>query len=80
MKIFFLRGCYKNQFKNLNLNLSTLLNIYNKYNRVRIKKLTQYKRNKCPQCGNENPRKLHEEPDKNNVLYYSIGKVISAYR
>ncbi len=44
--------------------------------------MTEYKfsRVKCPQCGNENPRKLHEEPDKNNVLYYSIGKFISTYR
>ncbi|MFX1389213.1 MAG: hypothetical protein ACFE9Z_04010 [Promethearchaeota archaeon] len=42
--------------------------------------MTEYKRVKCPQCGNNNPRKLHEEPDRNNVLYYSIGKVISACR
>jgi len=39
-----------------------------------------YKRVKCPECGNENPRKLHEEPDRNNVLYYSIGNTISVYR
>ncbi|MFX1281371.1 MAG: hypothetical protein ACFFA3_18635 [Promethearchaeota archaeon] len=31
-----------------------------------------WKRVKCPQCGNENPRKLHEEADRNNVLYYSM--------
>jgi len=31
-----------------------------------------WKRVKCPQCGNENPRKLHEEADKNSVLYYSM--------
>jgi len=34
--------------------------------------MTEYKRVKCPQCGNENPRKLHEEADKKNVLYYSM--------
>ena len=39
-----------------------------------------YKRVKCPTCGNENPRRLHEEPDKTNVLYYSIGNVNSTYR
>ncbi len=42
--------------------------------------MTEYKRVKCPQCGNENPRKLHEEADKNKVLYYSIGKTISVHR
>ncbi|MBA7612390.1 hypothetical protein ES703_36897 [subsurface metagenome] len=42
--------------------------------------MTEFKRVKCPQCGNENPRKLYEEPDRNNVLYYSIGKANSAYR
>ena len=31
-----------------------------------------WKRVKCPQCGNENPRTLHEESDQNNVLYYSM--------
>ena len=31
-----------------------------------------YKRNKCPKCGEENPRKLHEQDDKNEVLYYSM--------
>ncbi|MFW9879229.1 MAG: hypothetical protein ACFFG0_39620 [Candidatus Thorarchaeota archaeon] len=31
-----------------------------------------WKRVKCPQCGNENPRKLHEQADKNSVLYYSM--------
>jgi len=30
------------------------------------------KRFKCPDCGEENPRKLHEEPDKTQVLYYSM--------
>ena len=42
--------------------------------------MTEFKRVKCPQCGNENPRKLHEEADRNNVLYYSIGKTISVNR
>ncbi len=34
--------------------------------------MSDYKRTKCPKCGNENPRKIHEEPDKNTVLYYSM--------
>ncbi len=34
--------------------------------------MSEYKRIKCPQCGNENPRMLHEEPDKTSVLYYSM--------
>ena len=34
--------------------------------------MTEYKRNKCEKCGNENPRKIHEEPDKSTVLYYSM--------
>ena len=34
--------------------------------------MPEYKRIKCPECNNVNPRKLHEEPDKNNVLYYSM--------
>ena len=34
--------------------------------------MSDYKRVKCPKCGNENPRKLHEEPDKTQVLYYSM--------
>ncbi len=38
--------------------------------------VTEFKRVKCPKCGNENPRKLHEEPDKSNVLYYSISIAI----
>jgi len=38
--------------------------------------MTEYKRTKCPQCNNENPRMLHEEPDRSNILYYSIGNVI----
>ncbi len=33
--------------------------------------MTQFKRIKCS-CGNENPRKLHEEPYKSTVLYYSM--------
>ncbi|MFW9999397.1 MAG: hypothetical protein ACFE9Q_13905 [Candidatus Hodarchaeota archaeon] len=40
--------------------------------------MTEFKRVKCPQCGNENPRMLHEEPDKSNVLFYSISIAISA--
>ena len=34
--------------------------------------MTEYKRFKCVNCGEENPRKLHEEPDKTQVLYYSM--------
>ncbi|MGV9171374.1 MAG: hypothetical protein ACOC44_00420 [Promethearchaeia archaeon] len=34
--------------------------------------MADYSRIKCPKCGNEDRRKLHEEPDKNNVLYYSM--------
>jgi hypothetical protein len=34
--------------------------------------MTDYKRFKCPSCSEENPRKLHEEPDKTQVLYYSM--------
>jgi len=34
--------------------------------------MSDYKRNKCPQCGNENPRKIHEIADKSKVLYYSM--------
>jgi hypothetical protein len=34
--------------------------------------MTEYKRVKCINCGEENPRKLHEEQDKNQVLYYSM--------
>jgi len=26
----------------------------------------------CPECGEKNKNKLHEEPDKNEVLYYSM--------
>ncbi len=33
--------------------------------------MSDYKRFKCS-CGEENPRKLHEEPDKTQVLYYSM--------
>ena len=34
--------------------------------------MSDYKRVKCPNCGNEHPRKLHETPDKAKVLYYSM--------
>ncbi len=34
--------------------------------------ISEYKRIKCPECGNENPRMLHDEPDKKTVLYYSM--------
>jgi len=34
--------------------------------------MVEYKRIKCPECGNEDPRKLFEQPDKNTVLYYSM--------
>ena len=34
--------------------------------------MTETKRTKCESCGEENPRKLHEEPDKTQVLYYSM--------
>ncbi len=34
--------------------------------------MTETKRTKCGSCGEENPRKLHEEPDKTQVLYYSM--------
>ena len=34
--------------------------------------MTEYKRFKCSNCGNEHPRKLHEIADKGNVLYYSM--------
>lgn len=34
--------------------------------------MVDYKRFRCSQCGEENPRKLHEEPDKTQVLYYSM--------
>lgn len=33
---------------------------------------SEFKRAKCPKCENENPRMLHEEPDKSQVLYYSM--------
>lgn len=32
----------------------------------------EYKRVKCPKCENDNPRMLHEEPDKSTILYYSM--------
>jgi len=34
--------------------------------------MTETKRFKCSSCGEENPRRLHEEPDKTQVLYYSM--------
>lgn len=34
--------------------------------------MSDYKRVKCPACGNDQARKLHEEPDKENVLYFSM--------
>ncbi|MFX1392471.1 MAG: hypothetical protein ACFFAH_02750 [Promethearchaeota archaeon] len=34
--------------------------------------MSDYKRLICPDCGNKNPRMLHEEPDKTQVLYYSM--------
>jgi len=34
--------------------------------------MTEYKRTKCPKCNNNNPRMLHEEPNKAEVLYYSM--------
>lgn len=34
--------------------------------------MTETKRFKCSSCGEENPRKLHEVPDKTQVLYYSM--------
>lgn len=32
----------------------------------------EVKRFKCPKCDNENPRKILEEPDRGEVLYYSM--------
>ena len=34
--------------------------------------MAETKRLKCSDCGEENPRKLHEVPDKTQVLYYSM--------
>ncbi|MGQ4873262.1 MAG: hypothetical protein ACTSVV_12420 [Promethearchaeota archaeon] len=34
--------------------------------------MSEYKRIKCPKCGEENPRMMHEVPDKSKVLYYSM--------
>lgn len=34
--------------------------------------MTEYKRNKCEKCGNEDRRKIHEIMDKGTVLYYSM--------
>jgi exosome complex RNA-binding protein Csl4 len=36
------------------------------------------KRLKCPNCGNNDRRKIKEEPNKSEVLYYSIIHAISA--
>ena len=33
--------------------------------------MSKYKRISCPRCGNNDPRKLHVQDDKNYVLYYS---------
>ena len=32
----------------------------------------EYKRMTCPHCGNNDRRMIKEEPDKNEVLYYSM--------
>lgn len=34
--------------------------------------MSEYKRLKCPKCGNDNPRMIHDEADKSEVLYYSM--------
>ena len=34
--------------------------------------MSDWKRIKCPSCGEENPKKLHEQADKSTVLYYSM--------
>ncbi len=34
--------------------------------------MSDYKRVKCPKCGEENPRMMHEVNDKSTVLYYSM--------
>ncbi len=34
--------------------------------------MSEWSRIKCEKCGNENPRKLHEEPKKDEVIYYSM--------
>lgn len=34
--------------------------------------MTETKRIKCPECGNGNPKKIFEEADKDNVIYYSM--------
>ena len=34
--------------------------------------MAETKRLKCPKCGEDNPRMLHDEQDKSNVLYYSM--------
>jgi len=34
--------------------------------------MSEYRRIKCPKCGQENPRMMHEQNDKSTVLYYSM--------
>ncbi len=34
--------------------------------------MTEYKRLKCPECGNNKARMLHEENDRSEILYYSM--------
>jgi ribosomal protein S27AE len=34
--------------------------------------MAETRRFKCANCGEENPRRLHEEADKTHVLYYSM--------
>ncbi|MFX1258564.1 MAG: hypothetical protein ACFFAN_11935 [Promethearchaeota archaeon] len=34
--------------------------------------MSNYKRIVCPECGNKDNRKLHEESDKSEVLYLSM--------
>ena len=59
---------FKPKFKFIKNILGLTLRIYSKI----FKTMSDYKRVKCPECGNENPRKLHEENDKSEVLYFSM--------
>lgn len=34
--------------------------------------MTESKRMTCPECGNCNPKKIFEESNKDNVIYYSM--------
>ncbi len=34
--------------------------------------MTEYKRVICPECGNKDNRKIHDEPDRSKILYYSM--------